>query len=231
MASQQPPYQDDGPDPEGGQPYSQNGAYDESQQAGNAAPGAAAAKKKRAYAGQAYEFGVGGNAAMGAPPGGAAPYPGQGQPQMGGYGYQASPAPQQPGFGMPQQPAYADPAMQSPAPQQTPYGQPQYGAQGGYEAPAPGYPTPAQPGMPPQGVQGMTQQFSQMGVGGQPPAPQQPQQPGVQMRLNPLQPVDISVQGQPFHVSDLEQPPPSIILPPNVRRTKPGALVTANKCL
>jgi protein transport protein SEC24 len=40
----------------------------------------------------------------------------------------------------------------------------------------------------------------------------------VQMRLNPLQPVDISLQGQPFHVSDLDQPPPQIILPLNVSR-------------
>jgi protein transport protein SEC24 len=46
--------------------------------------------------------------------------------------------------------------------------------------------------------------------------PQQPQQQGVQMRLNPLQPVDVSMQGQPFHVSDLDQAPPPIILPPNV---------------
>lgn len=63
-------------------------------------------------------------------------------------------------------------------------------------------------------MQGMTQQFSQMGMGGQ-PAPQ-PQQPATQLKLNPLQPVDISMQGQPFHVSDLDQPPPPIILPPNV---------------
>lgn len=63
----------------------------------------------------------------------------------------------------------------------------------------------------------MTQQFQQMGVGGQPQMPPQPQQQaGVQMRLNPLQPVDISVQGQPFHVTDLDQAPPPIILPPNV---------------
>jgi protein transport protein SEC24 len=54
------------------------------------------------------------------------------------------------------------------------------------------------------------QQFQQMSVAGQqPPAAQQ-------MRLNPLQPVDISMQGQPFHVTDLDQPPPPIILPPNV---------------
>lgn len=62
----------------------------------------------------------------------------------------------------------------------------------------------------------MTQQFSQMGVGGQQP-PAQPQQPAVQLRLNPLQPVDISTQGPPFQIADdLNQPPPPIILPPNV---------------
>jgi protein transport protein SEC24 len=67
-----------------------------------------------------------------------------------------------------------------------------------------------------QGIQGVTQQFSQMGMGGA--APQQQPQASAQgaMRLNPLMPVDISMQGQPFHVTDLDQPPPPIILPPNV---------------
>jgi hypothetical protein len=55
-----------------------------------------------------------------------------------------------------------------------------------------------------------------MGMGGQPS--QQPQTvPQAAQRLNPLIPTDISMQGQPFHVSDLDQPPPPIILPPNVR--------------
>jgi hypothetical protein len=62
----------------------------------------------------------------------------------------------------------------------------------------------------------VTQQFSQMGMGGQPS--QQPQTvPQAAQRLNPLIPTDISMQGQPFHVSDLDQPPPAIILPSNVR--------------
>lgn len=216
------PYQDDGPDPEGGQPFAHDGAYDQSQQSSTPAPAggaaAAAARKKRAYAGQAYEFGVGGNVAQGGQaPGGQ--YPAQQQtPQMGGYGYPAQGMPQQPAYGMPQQPAYGDPTMGSPAAQQAPYGQPAYGAaQGGYEAPAQGYPTQAgTPGMAPQGgIQGMTQQFSQMGMGGGQPAAQ-PQQPVVQLRLNPLQPVDISMQGPPFDVGVLDQPPPPIILPPNV---------------
>lgn len=68
-----------------------------------------------------------------------------------------------------------------------------------------------------QGMQGVTQQFSQMGMGGTPQPQQAQQPPATQMRLNPLQPVDISMQGQPFHVTDLDQPPPPIILPPNVR--------------
>jgi protein transport protein SEC24 len=71
-------------------------------------------------------------------------------------------------------------------------------------------------------MQQATQGFQQMSIGGGPapgqvhqPAPQ-PHQQQPQMRLNPLQPVDISMQGQPFHVTDLDQPPPAIILPPNV---------------
>jgi protein transport protein SEC24 len=71
-----------------------------------------------------------------------------------------------------------------------------------------------------QGVQGVTQQFAQMGMGGQPAQPAQPPG-GAQLRLNPLQPVDISLQGQPFHVADLDQPPPPIILPANVSTPRP----------
>lgn len=64
----------------------------------------------------------------------------------------------------------------------------------------------------------MTQQFGQMGFNGQQqqPAPQPQQVAPATQRLNPLQPVDISVQGAPFHVSDLDLPPPPLILPPNV---------------
>jgi len=87
--------------------------------------------------------------------------------------------------------------------------------QPGYEPPQQGYQAP--------GVQGVSQQFSQMNIGAGPQS-QQPQQPAMQMRLNPLQPVDISPQGQPFHVTDLDQPPPPIILPPNVRNSNLIAL-------
>lgn len=63
----------------------------------------------------------------------------------------------------------------------------------------------------------MTQQFAQMGMGGQQTAAAQPQAaPAMAARLNPLMPVDISPQGAPFHVTDLDQPPPPCILPPNV---------------
>lgn len=206
MASQQQPYNDEGPDPEGGQ---QNGAYNQEQPAA-----AAGGKKKRAYAGQAYEFGAGANAALGGQPVAGGQYPGSPPVAAGGYGFQGQqPVQQQPAYGMPQQPQYGDPNAQT---QQVPAAagqQPQYAApQGGYEPPAAGYPAQPQP-VQPAGVQGVQQQFSQMSIGGNQPAPQAA---GGQVRLNPLQPVDISMQGQPFHVTDLDQPPPAIILPPNV---------------
>jgi hypothetical protein len=76
----------------------------------------------------------------------------------------------------------------------------------------------------------VTQQFSQMGMGGQPSQQPQSSVPQAAQRLNPLIPTDISMQGQPFHVSDLDQPPPPIILPPNVctQRDFPSRAVKAN---
>ncbi|KAM0696749.1 hypothetical protein Q7P36_003998 [Cladosporium allicinum] len=192
------PYQD-------GQQYGQE--QDGTQQ--QAAAPAAGGKKKRAYAGQAFDFGSGANAglAAAAPPGGQPP-----AAAAGAFGYPGQQA-QQPAYGMPQQPAYGQPGYVDPAAAQQPaYGQPAAYGQPGYDPANPGYPqqpTPVQPG-----VQGVTQQFAQMGMGGQPP--QQPQSvPQAAQRLNPLIPTDISMQGQPFHVSDLDQPPPPIILPPN----------------
>ncbi|KAG9761241.1 hypothetical protein E4T50_01171 [Aureobasidium sp. EXF-12298] len=175
------------------QGYSQE-EYDQSQSGTPVpAPSQAPARKKRAYAGQAFEFGAGANA--GAPatqtPPPAAAY-GAAQPAA-GYGYGAPV----------QQPAgYPDPQQQSAA---------------AYGAPAAGYQPPDAYGAAPGGVPGMTQQFAQMGMAPQQQQPAQaPQQPApVAQRLNPLQPVDISVQGAPFHVSDLDLPPPPIILPPN----------------
>lgn len=202
-----------------------DGNYDPNQQA---AP-AQGKKKRDRYAGQAYEFGTGANAALGGQQPGGAQFPGQQQPAQGGYGYPGQ-QPQQPSYGMPQQPQYGDPNMQQqqPAygqPQQQPYGQPQYGApQGGYEQPQQGYQPPGQPGM-----QGVTNQFQQMNMGAQ-PQQQAQQPPQMQMRLNPLQPVDLSMQGQPFHVSDLDQPPPPIILPPNVSRKTRPPIALADQC-
>ncbi|KAG9754774.1 hypothetical protein KCU75_g12715, partial [Aureobasidium melanogenum] len=175
------------------QGYSQE-EYDQSQSGTPVpAPSQAPARKKRAYAGQAFEFGAGANA--GAPatqtPPPAAAY-GAAQPAA-GYGYGAPV----------QQPAgYPDPQQQAAA---------------AYGAPAAGYQPPDAYGAAPGGVPGMTQQFAQMGMAPQQQQPAQaPQQPApVAQRLNPLQPVDISVQGAPFHVSDLDLPPPPIILPPN----------------
>jgi len=206
MATPQPQYDDGGPDPEGG-----DGQYDQQAQQATPAPAAGGRKKRDRYAGQAYEFGAGANAGLaGAQPAGGQ-YPGSPAPAQAGYGFPGQQQPAQPSYGMPPQPSYGDPNAQTQG-QQPAYGQ--YGApQGGYEPPQQGYQAP---GAPQQGVQGVTQQFQQMNMGaGSAPQPQQPPgQPA--MRLNPLVPVDISMQGQPFHVSDLDQAPPAIILPPNV---------------
>ena len=208
MASPQQPYEDGQPDPEG-----QDEAYQQQQEA--AAAPAAGGKKKRAYAGQAYEFGAGANSALGGQQPGGAQYPGS-PPQQAGYGYPGTQqAQQQPSYGMPQQPQYGDGNYQA-QPAQPAYGQPPYGApQGGYQPPQDPHQAPSQQ----EGVQQATQGFQGMSIGGGPAPHQptaQPQQQQQQMRLNPLQPVDISMQGQPFHVTDLDQPPPAIILPPNV---------------
>ncbi|KAK3724482.1 COPII subunit [Vermiconidia calcicola] len=202
MASPQQPYTDEPSNPEDGQ-YAQDGTYQQEQRA----PAGAAAKKKRGYAGQAYEFGAGPNAALGGQPAGGAGYPGSSTPAAGNYGFPGQQsAPQQPSYGMPQQSQYGDPNIQG-QPVQPAYGQPQYGApQGGYEPPQAAYPAQGQQ----PGVQGMTQQFQQMNVANQPQGA-----PAQQMRLNPLQPIDISPQGQGFHVTELDQPPPPIVLPPN----------------
>ena len=161
-------------------------------------------KKKRAYAGQAYEFGAGANsgaAGQGQPP---APYQGgQPQPQYGGF----SPQPQQQGY---QQPAYGQPGYPEPgkpAEQQPGYGQQPPAGQTGYPAPDQGYSSPA-------GVGGVAQQFGQMNIGAQQPQPQQQQTPA-HIQLNRLQTTDLI--SQPFNVAEIDSAPPSIILPPNVR--------------
>jgi protein transport protein SEC24 len=160
------------------------------------AAGAPGSKKKRQYAGQAYEFG--GNTVQGGGPAFAAQQPGgydyhHGAPaQTYGGDYQAT-HPVHPTT-YDQQQAYGQqgyPAQQSP--QQMP------GAQVGYQ-PNSGYPAPPD-------MQGATQAMGQMNIAPQ-SAPQQRQQ------LNPLYPSDLL--SQPFQVSELEIPPPAIIIPPNV---------------
>lgn len=165
-------------------------------------------KKKRAYAAQAFEVGAGANAAVG------------GQMQGGGPPYGAPPA--QPGQAYGGYPQAVDPQPAAAAAQgyQYPqaYGAPQVGAPqtpgyGGYPAPDQGYPAPgAQPGAP--GVAGITQGMAGMQMGGQPqPAPSAAGAPRP-VALNQLYPTDLL--NQPFNVSELDLPPPPIILPPNV---------------
>ncbi|KAI9837851.1 MAG: COPII subunit [Sarea resinae] len=208
MSTPQPGYPPQGypeQDPYNGSPQ----PYEQSPPAGFDGQGAAqaphaAARKKRAYAGQAYEFGAGANSALG----------GQ-QPAGGAYaGAPAAGYPLQPQ--LPPHPEYQQPIygvdQGSPVPVAAPpYGQP--ATVGGYQPPAPVYPAqPAATGMM-SGLGGLTQQFGQMGMGGQqqtPPASSSQQRPQV---LNQLYPTDLL--SQPFNVSELDLPPPPAILPPN----------------
>jgi protein transport protein SEC24 len=150
-------------------------------------------KKRDRYAGPAYEFGA--NAALNA--GGAIP----GQQPAPGYGAPA------PAYGAQQPQMYGAPA---PA-----YGgapSPGYGAPTPYGAPAPSY------GQPAQDPNALNQQFEQMNMGQQPgqPAPQV-QQPAAAAQQNQLFPSDLIA--QPFHVSELYNPPPPINLPANAAAT------------
>lgn len=183
-----------------GQPQEQHGATSPTGTAEAAAHAAASGpggRKKRAYAGQAYEFGAGGNAALGGQQqGGAAGYSGFSQQQHeAGYpqgGYQQTPAASQQG--------------------QVPmYGNQDGAAAGGYQPPAPAYPAAGVPPAATGGVSGMTQQFGQMDMS-QRPAPQAAPQKGP--TLNQLYPTDLL--NQPFNVAELDYPPPPAILPPNV---------------
>lgn len=156
-----------------------------------AAAAAHAGRKKRAYAGQAYDFGAGANSALG------------GQQQGGGaYGGYTAPAQPQ---GYPQA-AYGVDQTQAAAPG---YPQPDAAPIAGYQAPTAGYPVP-----PAAGVQQMTQQFGQMGVND--PSQMQAQPPMSRTQLNQLYPTDLLT--QPFNVAELDFPPPPIVLPSNVRR-------------
>ena len=163
-----------------------------------AAPGAAG-RKKRAYAGQAYEFGAGGNAALGGQQVAGGGYPAQDQ-NYGGYPQQQ----QQPSY---QQPAYTGGYQANNAPT---YGQPGQSV-GGYQAPEPGYPPQGSAPQSP-GVTGITQGMSNMGVGMQ--SQGQPMSMHGRPQLNQLYPNDLL--NQPLSVTDLDLPPPPIVLPPNV---------------
>jgi protein transport protein SEC24 len=168
-----------------------------------AAPGAAppaasgpGGRKKRAYAGQAYEFGAGANSALGGQQQGGGGYSGFSQQQHeAGYpqgGYQQNPAAVQPG--------------------QVPlYGQQDPGSLGGYQPPAPTYPVGGTAPAVGGGVGGMTQQFTQMDMSQKPQPQAAPQRGPV---LNQLYPTDLL--NQPFNVQELDYPPPPAILPPNV---------------
>lgn len=167
------------------------------------APGPAGGRKKRRdYAGQAYEFGAGGNAA-------ATPIGQQGG-SVSGYSLQQDAA-GYPQGGYSQNPA----AVQT---NQTPmYGAQDTGSMGGYQPPGPQYPTqPVQPAQPASAsMAGMTQQFGQMDMSQKPPPqPGQQQPPGRPAVLNQLYPTDL--QNQPLNVAELDYPPPPAILPPNV---------------
>ncbi|PHH79407.1 hypothetical protein CDD80_4860 [Ophiocordyceps camponoti-rufipedis] len=163
-------------------------------------------KKKRGYAAQAFDVGSGSNAGQ---------MPGLGQPQppyathQQAPGYPAYPAPD----------AYQQPAYQQPAYPQS-YGSPQPGLQqqqpqppqqqsyGGYQAPDQGYPAP--------GAAAITQGMAGMQLGGQPQQHQLQQAPRAGP-LNHLYPTDLM--NQPFSVSELDLPPPPIVLPPNTSVT------------
>lgn len=160
-------------------------------------------KKKRGYAGQAFEIGSGANAALpGAAQGGAQP-PDNAQnaaPQYGGYSQQPQQGYPQQAYGQPQHPS-GDPNAQS--------GQPAYG-QPGYATPQPGYAPPGQGYPAPAGPAAITEKMGQMNFGNQPQTNNQ----GPALQLNRLQTSDLI--SQPIHVSEIDQPAPSIVLPPNV---------------
>ena len=185
MSQPQQGYAQDGypQSPTGHDEYGQD-EHQSSQQQAALPPGQ---RKKRAYAGQAYEFGAGANSALG------------GQQQAGGQYGQYNNQQEQAGY---PQGGYA----QTPAAATQP--QPEPPMLGGYQPPAPTYPTQNTG----QGMAQMTQQFGHMDMSQKPPAPA----PGLaqQTRLNQLYPTDLM--NQPLNVAELDYPPPPAVLPPNV---------------
>lgn len=162
-------------------------------------------RRKRNYAGQAYDFGAGANSALGGQQQGGGAYPGP--PGM-------QPQPQPP-------PGYAAPAYGSHPASPGMGGAPGYGqshpfpAVGGYQPPDPAYPTHGAPSSQ-TGMAGVAQGMSNLAMGGQGQNVPLPMQGHVQGRpaMNPLIPTDLLNQRLDF--SELSRPPPSINLPPNV---------------
>lgn len=194
MSQQNPQYGQDPYNQQSPPAESQEG-YDAASQPGGPPPTGPAAthggRKKRAYAGHAYEFGAGANADLGGQQQAGGAYSGfSTQQEAAGYpqgGYQQNPTAVQQGS----TPLY---------PGQDP-------AAAGYQPPGQGYPAPA--------VGGVTQQFGQMDLSQKPvpaPAPAQAQQRPP--ALNQLYPTDLS--NQPLNVAELDYPPPPAILPANV---------------
>lgn len=183
--------------PQGGYPpqegYSQPGEYGSPTQPGAPLQGQAGGKKKRVYAGEAFGFGSGANAALG----------GQ-MPAGGGYGGYPPQQPVQPVAA-----GYQQPISQ-------PQAQPMYGVDPAAQMQQPvaqGYVPPAVPG-----VAQMTQQFGAMGMGDPHQMPPQAPQAPRPVPLNQLYPTDLLT--QPFNVAELDLPPPPIVLPPGVRVEK-----------
>lgn len=174
-----------------GQPYD-NPAGSPPPQAVQQHAEAGGKKKKRAYAAGAFDVGTGGNAAVGG--------------QLPGGGQFGTPQPMTPAYGgYPGQDQQAAAAAYPGAQQFTPVA-------------GPGYPQPGYGAAPMPGVADITQGMSNMQMGGGQPVPQQQQQQQPpQARIGPLNqlyPTDLL--SQPFNVSELDLPPPPVILPPNV---------------
>ena len=149
-------------------------------------------RKKRAYAGQAYEFGAGANSALGGQQVGGGIHPGPGgqyasypqQPQQEQY--------QQPTYGHHQQPGYGmDPTMQVPS-----YGQSTY-TDSGYQSSPPDYHSDQKQ---PPSISTVTQGMGSLDVRHQAPP----------RKANQLYPMDLL--NQPFNVGELDLPPPPIMV-------------------
>ena len=166
-----------------------------------AQPAPAGGRRKRQYAGQAYDFGAGANSALG----GQAP---------GGGSFSSAPGVQYEGYNAPvEQASYQQPAYGGEYAAPAAVGQPSYGqpapAIGGYQPPDVGYPSHGAISAA-GGVSGITQGMGSMGIQPQQAATAAQQRP----HLNQLYPTDML--NQPFNVAELDLPPPPIVLPPNV---------------